>query len=208
MPTHPDSTDRTTASNGTTDSAAGTGATGTTDAAETDAAETDSIETDAADTIRVAFMCVRNAGRSQMATAFAERERDRRGLTDRVEIVTGGTRPADRVHEAVVEVMTEVDVDLADRTPREITIAELRSCDYVATMGCSTLDVGELGADADVDVRDWALPDPDGKDLDRVREIREDIAGRVDDLFKELVDTMDANAGDPADPSSPDADAA
>ncbi|WP_092734529.1 arsenate-mycothiol transferase ArsC [Halopenitus persicus] len=153
-------------------------------------------------------MCVRNAGRSQMATAFAERERDRRGLTDRVEIVTGGTRPADRVHEAVVEVMTEVDVDLADRTPREITIAELRSCDYVATMGCSTLDVGELGADADVDVRDWALPDPDGKDLDRVREIREDIAGRVDDLFKELVDTMDANAGDPADPSSPDADAA
>ncbi|WP_245710092.1 arsenate-mycothiol transferase ArsC [Halopenitus malekzadehii] len=137
-------------------------------------------------------MCVRNAGRSQMATAVAERERERRGLTDRVEIATGGTQPADHVHEEVVEVMAEVGIDLSNRTPTAITIEELRSCDYVATMGCSTLDVGELGADANVDVRDWALLDPDGEDLDRVREIREEIAGRVEDLFAEIAADDDA----------------
>jgi len=133
------------------------------------------------DPIRIAFVCVQNAGRSQMSTAFAERERERRGLEDRVEIRTGGTDPADRVHDAVVEVMGEAGFDLSDRTPREITLAELRSCDYVATMGCSTLDVGE-----DVAVRDWALADPDGRDLDRVREIRDEIERRVGSLFDEI----------------------
>ncbi|WP_280536656.1 low molecular weight phosphatase family protein [Halopenitus sp. POP-27] len=152
-------------------------------------------------------MCVRNAGRSQMATAFAERERERRGLTGQVEIVTGGTRPADHVHEEVLEVMTEVGIDLSDRTPTAITIAELRSCDFVATMGCSTLDVGELGADANVDVRDWALLDPDGEDLDRVREIRAEIAGRVEDLFAEITDDLGTTSVD-ADAESPDDDAA
>ncbi|QLG28020.1 low molecular weight phosphatase family protein [Halorarum halophilum] len=142
-------------------------------------------DTDAtADTIRIAFMCVRNAGRSQMATAFAERERERRGLTGRVELLTGGTAPAEHVHEEVVEVMREEGFDLSDRTPRAITIEELRSCDYVATMGCSTLDVGEVGED--VDVRDWALTDPDGQELEDVREIRDEIEGRVADLFDEI----------------------
>ena len=116
--------------------------------------------TDSADPIRIAFMCVQNAGRSQMSTAFADRERERRGLEDRVEILTGGTHPADHVHDEVIDVMEEVGFDLSDRTPREITLDELRSCDYVATMGCSTLDVGEVGDD--VDIRDWALDDPDG----------------------------------------------
>jgi protein-tyrosine-phosphatase len=134
--------------------------------------------------VRVAFMCVQNAGRSQMSTAFAERERDRRGLQDDVVILTGGTHPADRVHGEVVEVMREAGFDLSDRTPREISTAELESCDYVATMGCSTLD---LDADASrVDVRDWALDDPDGQDLDRVREIRDEIEGRVRALFDEI----------------------
>ncbi|ELY78795.1 protein-tyrosine phosphatase, low molecular weight [Natrinema pallidum DSM 3751] len=96
------------------------------------------------DSIRLAFVCVQNAGRSQMATAFAERERDRRGLVDPVEILTGGTRPADGVHEAVIAVMDEVGVDLTDRTPREITPDDLRSCDTVATMGCSTLELGDV----------------------------------------------------------------
>ena len=90
------------------------------------------------DPVRVAFMCVQNAGRSQMSTAFAERERERRGLEDDVEILTGGTHPAEGVHEEVVEVMAEEGFDLSDRTPRTITTAELESCDYVATMGCST----------------------------------------------------------------------
>ncbi|MFC4451227.1 low molecular weight phosphatase family protein [Halorussus aquaticus] len=139
------------------------------------------------DPIRIAFMCVQNAGRSQMSTAFAERERERRGLEDRVEILTGGTHPADHVHDEVVNVMEEAGFDLSERTPREITLDELRSCDYVATMGCSTLDVGDVGED--VDVRDWALDDPDGQDLDRVREIRDEIEQRVISLFQEIEDT-------------------
>jgi len=70
---------------------------------------------------RIAFVCVQNAGRSQMAAAFAEQERDRRGVGDRIEIVTGGTQPADHVHDIVVEAMAEVDIDISDRTPREVT---------------------------------------------------------------------------------------
>lgn len=65
---------------------------------------------------------------------------------------------------------------------------QLRSCDYVATIGCSTLDGGEVGSD--VDVRDWALDDPDGKNIERVREIGDDIERRVKELFDEL-DTDD-----------------
>ena len=134
--------------------------------------------------VRVAFMCVQNAGRSQMATAFAEAERERRGLAEQIDILTGGTDPAEAVHDVVVEAMAERDVDLSDRVPQAITTAELESCDYVATMGCSTL---ELDADASaVDVRDWALPDPHGEDLDRVREIREQVRERVVALFDEL----------------------
>jgi arsenate reductase len=128
---------------------------------------------------RLAFVCVRNAGRSQMATAFAERERERRGLD--VTILTGGTHPADAVHDEVIDAMAELDIDCSDRTPRAITTEELRSCDYVATMGCSTLDLP-----ADVDVRDWALDDPDGRDPDRVRDIRDEIESRVSALFDEI----------------------
>ena len=134
--------------------------------------------------IRAAFMCVQNAGRSQMSTAFAERERAQRGLDDDVDILTGGTHPADHVHEEVVDVMQENGVDLSDRTTRNISTEELESCDYVATMGCSTL---ELDANAsDVDIRDWALEDPDGQDLDAVRAIRDDIEARVQALFDEI----------------------
>ncbi|SFR59483.1 Protein-tyrosine-phosphatase [Halogeometricum rufum] len=133
-------------------------------------------------TTKLGFVCVQNAGRSQMSTAFAEREREERDLGDEVEILTGGTRPAETVHEEVVTVMGELDVDLSDRTPREVSTAELESCDIVATMGCSTL---ELDAD-DVDVRDWALADPDGQSLDQVREIRDTIERRVEELFDEV----------------------
>lgn len=140
--------------------------------------------TESAEPIRLAFVCVQNAGRSQMSTSFAERERDKRGLDGRVEILTGGTHPADHVHDEVVDVMGEAGCDLSDRTPREVVPEELRSCDYVATMGCSTLDVGDVGDD--VDVREWALEDPDGQDLDRVREIRDEIERRVVTLFDEF----------------------
>ena len=132
--------------------------------------------------VTLGFVCVQNAGRSQMATAFAERERDRRGLEDSVEIITGGTHPADSVHDGVVAVMQDHEIDLSDRVPREVSTTELESCDVVATMGCSTL---ELDAE-EIDVRDWALTDPDGQDLDQVREIRNDIEQRVTDLFDEV----------------------
>jgi protein-tyrosine-phosphatase len=69
-----------------------------------------------------------------MATAFAERERERRGLDGAVAITTGGTHPADRVHEGVVDAMDEAGVDLSDRVPGEVTTAELESCDVVVTM--------------------------------------------------------------------------
>lgn len=128
----------------------------------------------------MAFVCVRNAGRSQMATAFAERERERRGLD--TEILTGGTHPADAVHGVVVEAMREEGIDLADRTPREVSTAELESCDVVATMGCSTLDLDASG----VDVRDWALDDPGEQPIGRVREIRGEVEERVVALFDEL----------------------
>jgi protein-tyrosine-phosphatase len=142
--------------------------------------------------VRVAFMCVQNAGRSQMSTAFAERERERRDLDDVVEILTGGTHPADHVHDVVIEVMREEGFDLSERTPRKISTEELESCDYVATMGCSTLD---LEADnSDVDIRDWALDDPDGKDLDRVREIRDEIRDRVSALFDEIEQEVTTSA--------------
>ncbi|WP_338737668.1 ArsC family transcriptional regulator [Haloplanus salilacus] len=130
--------------------------------------------------IRIAFVCVRNAGRSQMAAAFAARERDRRRLDGEVEILSGGTHPADAVHAVVVDAMAEVGIDVSDRTPREITDAELGACDHVATMGCSTLDLGE------VDVRDWALDDPGEEDIERVREIRDEVERRVVALFDEL----------------------
>ena len=149
-----------------------------------------STTTNSSDTIRLAFMCVQNAGRSQMATAFAEREREGRDLGDSVQILTGGTHPADHVHEEVIEVMREEGIDLSERTPREITSEELQSCDYVATMGCSTLDVDENGRA--VDIRDWDLPDPAGQDRETVREIRDEMKHRVDTLLDEVTSSESA----------------
>jgi len=129
--------------------------------------------------MRIAFVCVQNAGRSQMSAAVAEREIEKRGLG--VEVLTGGTDPADAVHPRVVETMREVGIDLSGRTPRRISMEELNACDAVVTMGCSTLEL-----DTDVAVRDWALPDPDGESPERVREIREEIRERVGNLLDEF----------------------
>lgn len=133
---------------------------------------------------RIAFVCVRNAGRSQMAAAFADRERERRGLADAVEIVTGGTDPADSVHDAVVETMAEEGLDLSERTPREVTPDELAACDHVRTMGCSAEDVRP--ATFRGESRDWDLADPHGRSIDEVREIRDEVRGRVRALFDEI----------------------
>jgi protein-tyrosine-phosphatase len=133
------------------------------------------------DTIELGFVCVQNAGRSQMATAFAERERAERGLEGTVDIVTGGTDPADEVHDVVVRLMDEEGFDLSGRTPRAVSTEELSACDIVATMGCSTLEL-----DADTDVRDWSLLDPDGADEGTAREIREQVRENVRALFDEI----------------------
>jgi protein-tyrosine-phosphatase len=79
--------------------------------------------------------------------------------------------------------MGELDIDLSDRVPREVSTAELNACDVVATMGCSTLTLAD-----GVDARDWALDDPHGQEIERVREIRDEIEGRVVALFDEFFD--------------------
>jgi len=134
--------------------------------------------------LRVAFVCVKNAGRSQMAAALAERERERRGLDGAVEVLGGGTDPAVDVHDVVVRAMAELDVDLSGVRPREISPEELRAVDLVVTMGCSAEDV--CPATWRGDARDWALDDPAGRSLDEVREIRDEIEARVNALFDEI----------------------
>lgn len=135
-------------------------------------------------TVRVAFVCVRNAGRSQMATAFAERERVDRGLEEDVRIVTGGTDPAEHVHEVVVDVMADAGVDLSDRTPREVSFEEIQDCDYVITMGCSAEDV--CPASWAGENRDWGLDDPDDATRAEAVAIRDEVERRVAALFDEL----------------------
>lgn len=134
--------------------------------------------------LRVAFVCVQNAGRSQMAHAFAEREVGERGLADRIEVLTGGTMPADHVHGEVVTTMEERGVDLSGRTPREIAQAELADADYVVTMGCSA--DGICPATWVGESRDWDLADPDGRSPEEVADIRDEIERRVGVLFDEL----------------------
>ncbi|MFC6786096.1 low molecular weight phosphatase family protein [Halobaculum halobium] len=138
----------------------------------------------------LAFVCVQNAGRSQMSYAFAQREVERRGLEGRVELLTGGTHPADHVHDEVVDAMAELGTDMSDRTPQAVSDEELNDCDYVATMGCSTLSL----ADA-VEARDWALADPDGKSPEEVAAIRDEIGSRVVTLFDEVFGEYE---GDPS----------
>jgi len=138
-------------------------------------------------------MCVQNAGRSQMATTFAERERERRELTERVEILTGGTRPADHVHEIVVEAMAEEGFDLSDRTPTYVDLEALADSDYLVTMGCSVSEFNP--ASFGVDSREWALTDPEGEDLETVSEIRDEIEGRVVALFDEIEGEREGTSG-------------
>ncbi|MFC6952125.1 low molecular weight phosphatase family protein [Halorubellus litoreus] len=141
--------------------------------------------TDDADAVTtVGFVCVQNAGRSQMATAFAERELAERDLDGDVSIVTGGTDPAEHVHDVVVDVMADVGIDLADRTPREVTFDEIQACDYVVTMGCAAEDV--CPASWAGENRDWGLDDPDDATRQEAVAIRDEIAERVASLFDEL----------------------
>ncbi len=117
-----------------------------------------------------------------MATAFAERERDRRGQD--IDVVTGGTDPADHVHEAVVEVMREEGIDIGDRPPREITPEDIENVDDVVTMGCS---VDQFRPDDwEGESQQWDIEHPGGDSIAAVRRQRDEIERRVSDLFDEL----------------------
>ena len=123
------------------------------------------------------FVCLHNAGRSQISAALFERT-----AGGRHHALSAGTTPADRVHPVVVEVMREVGVDLADRVPRRLTPELAERAEVVVTMGCGDACPYIPGKR----YLDWDLPDPKGQDLDRVRVIRDDIAQRVAALLAEL----------------------
>jgi protein-tyrosine-phosphatase len=131
---------------------------------------------------RVAFVCVENAGRSQMAAAFAEATIDPGAGS--IEVISGGTAPAATVHPEVVSVMQEVGIDLSPNEPRSISRTETATADIVVTMGCSA--EGICPAHWDGDSRDWDLPDPKGKPIDVVRDIRDQIQQRVQALLTEI----------------------
>jgi protein-tyrosine-phosphatase len=126
---------------------------------------------------KVLFVCLHNAGRSQMSQALFEREVD-----GAHEARSAGTTPGERVHPEVVEVMRELDVDLAGRQPQRLTDELARWADIVVTMGCGD----ECPYMPGKRYIDWELPDPKGRPLDEVRTIRDDIAGRVAALSAEL----------------------
>ncbi|MDR5655986.1 low molecular weight phosphatase family protein [Halodesulfurarchaeum sp. HSR-GB] len=130
---------------------------------------------------RIAFVCVENAGRSQMAAAFARRAVAESGL-DGIEIHSGGTDPAAAVHDVVIEAMAETGIDISENRPRKLPRETVMAMDYVITMGCSAEDV--CPATWRGDSRDWGLPDPGGQPLDVVREIRDEIAERVESLLE------------------------
>ncbi len=135
--------------------------------------------------VRVDFVCVHNAGRSQMAAAFAERECADRDLEDVVEVHSGGTDPKENVHDEVVRAMSEVGIDLSDRTPRYVPDLErLRESDYLVTMGCSIskFNPGSYG----VKSYTWDLRNPDGADPETVGRVRDEIESRVTELFDEI----------------------
>ncbi len=119
---------------------------------------------------RVLFVCIQNAGRSQMAQAFWEMV----GGTAR----SAGSAPAASVHPEVVEVMREVGVDLAERVPRGLTTADAEWAGIVVTMGCGDACPYIPGKR----YLDWELTDPHGQGLDAVRAIRDGIRRLVDDL--------------------------
>ena len=147
------------------------------------------------ETVRLEFICVHNAGRSQMAAAFAERERDERDLNDVVEIHSGGTDPAEEVHREVVAAMAEVDIDISDRSPTWVVLDDLKDSHYLVTMGCSITEFNP--ARYGVESRVWDLTNPDGKDMETVREVRDEIEQRVAELFDEIERTAAESDDEP-----------
>jgi arsenate reductase len=125
----------------------------------------------------VLFLCVHNAGRSQMAAGWL-----RHLGGDRVRVYSGGSEPASALNPAAVEVMAEVGVDLTDQVPRRWSDAVLDEVDVVVTMGCGDACPVLAGKRYE----DWALDDPAGQPVDAVRPIRDEIRQRVEALMASL----------------------
>lgn len=126
---------------------------------------------------RVLFVCVHNAGRSQMAAAFIDHLS--RG---QVEAVSGGTAPIERIHPQVLLAMRERGIELEGKVPRRFRDADIRAADVVVTMGCGD----ECPFVPGRRYEDWEVDDPSGKGPDEVRGIRDDIEARVRDLLRRL----------------------
>jgi protein-tyrosine-phosphatase len=125
----------------------------------------------------VLFVCVHNAGRSQMAAALLERKAE-----GRVRVLSAGSEPADRLNPAVVEAMRELAIDISSERPKKLEDRMVRTSDVVITMGCGDACPIYPGKRYE----DWELEDPSGKDLETVRGIRDEIESRVDALLGEL----------------------
>lgn len=123
----------------------------------------------------VIFACVHNAGRSQMAAALFTRAADPK----RARAFSAGTEPGPHVHPVVVEAMKELGVDLSAALPQKLTTELARGASMLITMGCGDKCPVVPGVRRD----DWPLSDPKGQPIERVREIRDDIARRVDALL-------------------------
>jgi len=125
----------------------------------------------------VLFVCLHNAGRSQMSEALFER-----AAAGRHDALSAGTAPAEHVHPVVVDVMRELGIDVSDRVPQLLTRELAEQADVVVTMGCGD----ECPYIPGKRYLDWDLPDPAGRPVDEVRTTRDEIAGRVKALVAEL----------------------
>lgn len=126
----------------------------------------------------VLFLCVHNAGRSQMAAGFM-----RHLAGERVEVFSGGSEPGEAVNPVAVQVMSEIGIDISEHSPKFWSDAELRAADVVVTMGCGDACPYVPGKR----YRDWELDDPAGRSIEEVRHIRDAIRGHVERLLDELV---------------------
>ena len=125
----------------------------------------------------VMFVCVHNAGRSQMAQGFLQHL-----AGDRVEVRSSGTMPGDQVNPAAVEAMAELGIDISSATPKILTDEDVRASDYVITMGCGDKCPFYPGKT----YLDWVLEDPAGKGVESVRPIRDEIKILVENLVAEI----------------------
>jgi protein-tyrosine-phosphatase len=125
----------------------------------------------------VLFVCLHNAGRSQMSRALFDQAAGGRHSSE-----SAGTTPGERVHPEVVAAMAELGIDVADRVPQKLTTEMAERADVVVTMGCGD----ECPYIPGKRYIDWDLPDPKGRPLDEVRHTRDDIARRVRELVAEL----------------------